>query len=70
MSIVIVSSLAPPGDHKCISEGASGNNTRTEAKIDVLTKLLQERANGEKSIDDKIEAAVERQMNHMIEETN
>ena len=29
-----------------------------------------ERANGEKSIDDKIEAAVERKMNHMIEETN
>ena len=65
--------------HGSIAEGSSGNNTRTEAKIDVLTKLLQdmverlerlERANGEKSIDDKIEAAVERKMNHMIEETN
>ena len=65
--------------HKCIADGAAGNNTRTEAKIDVLTKLLQdmverleriERANGEKSIDDKIEAVVERKMKYMIEETN
>ena len=25
--------------HKCIAEGASGNNTRTEAKLDVLTTV-------------------------------
>ena len=59
--------------------GAAGNSdaTRTEAKLDVLTKLLQdtverleklEKANGEKSIDEKIEAAVKRKMTHVLEE--
>ena len=59
--------------------GAAGNSdaTRTEAKLDVLTKLLQdmverleklETANGGKSIDEKIEAAVERKMTHVLEE--
>ena len=64
---------------KCIVGGAAGNSdaTRTEAKLDVLTKLLQdmverlenlETANGEKSIDEKIEAAVERKMTRVLEE--
>ena len=64
---------------KCIVGGAARNSdaTRTEAKLDVLTKLLQdmverleklEKANGEKSIDEKIEAAVERKMTHVLEE--
>ena len=59
--------------------GAAGNSdaTRTEAKLDVLTKLLQdmverleklEKANVEKGIDEKIEAAVERKITHVLEE--
>ena len=62
-----------------VANGESPNASRTEAKLDLIMKMFQEMItrmeklkgmqNG-KSIDDKIEEAVERKMTLMVEEAS